>query len=150
VLGFVSVKISKLKTLQEIRKMNEVTFVEVNGYPIDMEVIRAFTGTTSTPQHKSNLLNARTEMILDPFLQDPEYSQQVLNYDNTLGVVLQRHNIDEVYRQYQNFGEGIGIAVIDNGIVPFARELFETNGYGERYTLGYHNPLWFLPWGSRK
>jgi hypothetical protein len=73
VLGFVSVKISKLETLQEIRKMNEVTFVEVNGYPIDMEVIRAFTGTTSTPQHKSNLLNARTEMILDPFLQDPEY-----------------------------------------------------------------------------
>jgi serine protease len=140
------VKISKLKTLQEIRKMNEVTFVEVNGYPIDMEVIRAFTGTTSTPQHKSNLSNARTEMILDPYLQDPEYAQQVLNYDNTLGVVLQRHNIDDVYRQYQNFGEGVGIAVIDNGIVPFARELFETNGYGERYTLGYHNPLWFLPW----
>lgn len=146
VLGFVSVKITSFETLQQLRALPEVTFAEVNGYPIDMDVIRAFAGYPTTANKTSPTDNERRDMILDPYQTDPDYAEQVANYDNTFGIVIRRHNIDDVYRQYNIFGEGIGVGVIDNGIVPWARELFEENGYGGRATEGFHKPFWWLPW----
>ncbi|MEZ5006877.1 MAG: S8 family serine peptidase [Chitinophagales bacterium] len=148
VLGFISVKISKFETLQQLRALPSVTFAEVNGYPIDMEVIHAFVGYPTVAHKSTSTNNNRRDMILDPYQTNPDYSQQVADYDNTFGIVIQRHNIDDVYRQYNIFGEGIGMGVIDNGMVPWARDLFMENGYGSRDAVGYHKPLWFFPWSD--
>ena len=153
VLGFMMVRIDRFETLQKVRELDIVTFTEVNDYIIEMEKISEFTGvSTPIPTQSSQRNNAAVsntsmpEIILDPYLTDPPYTEQVFNYKPGLWEVLVRHNIDEVYTNYQNFGEGIGVAVIDNGIVEWALELFLTNGYGGRETLGFYNPFWFLAW----
>jgi serine protease len=47
--------------------------------------------------------------------------------------------------KYKKYGEGIGIAVIDNGIAPEYYDLYLSNGYGDRNVAGFYTPLWFLP-----
>jgi hypothetical protein len=147
VLGFMMVRIDRLETLRAIRQMPSVTFTEVNEYVIDLETIGAFTGvSSSSPLPAVQPAVQRRDMILDPFQEDPDYVQQVYDYKPGLWEVLVRHNLDEVYRNYGIFGEDVGVAVIDNGIVDWALELFLANGYGGRETLGFYNPTWFLPW----
>lgn len=146
VLGFMMVKISSMETMQAVRQMSEVSFVEVNDYQIELETIRTFTGVGQPDTDPGMDQPQRRDMILDPQQSDPDYPDQVDAYDDGLGEVVQRHRVDEVYRTYGIYGEDIGIAVIDNGMVDWAIDLFTSNGYGGRELLGFYNPLWFFPW----
>lgn len=147
VLGYMAVKISRMETLKEIRKL-PLTFTEVNGYPIAMEKFGKYIVTeddVTGPAYRANQGQFTPDMILDPFQEDPDYVHQVYAYDPSFGTIIRRHKADSVYIQHHIFGEDIDVAIIDNGIVDWAQELFETNGYGGRTELGFYNPLWFIP-----
>ncbi len=140
-LKYFSVKITRLQTLEEIRQLEEVDFVEVNEYPIDLIPLKSYNKNSAASDK-----NIKRSQIspLDPNLLNPDYPTQVSNYDNTLGIVVKRHNIDKVYLNHQIFGENIGIAVLDNGIVPWAHDLFINTGYGIKNVVGFYHPLWFV------
>ena len=144
-LGFMSLKINHLSTLQKVRELSTVKYVEANGYGIDYDLIKSYADSEPI-NHIDDVSNNRREVVLDPLQTDPDYPIQVDNYDSQFGHVIRRHNLDEVYRQYQIYGEGIGVAVVDNGIVPWTLDLFEENGYGSREAVGFHKPQWFFPW----
>ena len=87
-------------------------------------------------------------MILDPYQEDPDYVQQVYNYDPSFGTIIRRHNVDDVYWDHHIFGENIGVAVIDNGIVDWAADLFFeviSQRYGQKSTVMTSNKV-FSEW----
>jgi hypothetical protein len=53
--------------------------------------------------------------------------------------------MESVYLENGLFGDGIDVAIVDNGVLPERLDFFEGNGYGERYKTGYYNPWWFFP-----
>lgn len=148
VLGFMGVKVHKLETLERVRSMPGVTFTEAAEYPISYELMLEYAGKSpgNTIANRPVSPAMPQDMILDPANDNPDYPDQVEAYNSGIYTSIRRHRIDEVYRTHGIYGEDIGVAVIDNGVVDWAAELFFQNGYGARELVGFYNPLWFLPW----
>lgn len=142
VLGFFSVKINKISTLKSIRKESKVLFAQPNEYVLDLKRF-GFEVGTSQSNTASSKINA-TGTFINPFDENKDYLTQVEEYDDKIYTKMIRHNVDKVYQKYGIYGEGIGVAILDNGILPEFSNFFENSGFGERENLGFFNPLWKL------
>lgn len=140
-LGFFSVKLSKISTLKSIRKEQGVVFTQPNEYVPDLKLLGLESGGIPLP---SNAASKVAAMKLDPFHPSISYPQQVRNLSGGYYQKMVRHNVDKIYLKYQKYGEGIGVAVLDNGMMPEFFDFFDNNGYGERHRTGYFKPLWAL------
>ncbi len=82
----------------------------------------------------------------NPGLYDPEtsgmsYDEFVKTFDPVTANFFIRHNLHQVYNQYQYFGSNsIGVAVLDNGVTPDEVEYFE-QGDGFFKFEGYFRPI---------
>ena len=146
ILGFLYVKVEKWETLKRIRNFDKITYVELSGYPLTIEKIMEFIGDIEIPNITDKQESSRMNMVLDPALTNPDYPTQVSNFSGGAGACIRRHNVDQVYLEHGIFGEGIGVAVLDNGLLPGDYDFLTSNGYGRREARGYYNPLWFFPW----
>lgn len=139
-LGFFSVKISKLSTLKSIREEQGVSFIQPNEYVPDLKLLGIENGSSSSGNAASKVSLAGK--VVDP--SQPNYAQQVKNFSGSFHTKMVRHNVDQIYTKYGKFGEGIGVAILDNGLMPEKFDFFNNNGYGKRSMAGYFNPLWAL------
>lgn len=140
-LGFFVTQVSDVSVLSEIRRMKGVTFIQPNEYVPDLK----FFGASSGVQNSTSASKRSSNKIIDPYDETIPYADQIFNYKPSLHEVALRHNVDKIYQKYKNYGEGRGIGVIDNGIVPDYYDLYLSNGYGERQVGGFYTPFWFLP-----
>lgn len=145
-LGYFYARVDDLETLQAIRNHPATSFVEVRGYPFDVNRILAEnTNGNEAGRQAAPPTALPSEMMLDPQSATP-YPDQVAAFDGGLTTVIRRHNMAPAYTESGVFGDGIGVAIIDNGLLPERNDFFYNNGYGDRRQAGYYNPLWFLPW----
>ena len=143
VLQFFGIKINNLETIEKIRAFTGTSYVEASDYPMDIE--HFVNEQTQSPLPViSEDPSARREMILDP-MSEIDYPDQVAAFDGGLRTIIRRHNIEDVYLEHELFGDGIDVAIIDNGVLRERLDFFLDNGYGERIRDGYYNPWWFLP-----
>jgi len=140
-LGFFHVNIKNLETISQLRKSSRLGYIEMAGYPILLDEMAAFYASEGVSEQTITARN----MVLDPYQESPDYFSQVSSYSGSAATTMRRHNVDHVYRDYEIYGENIGIAVFDNGILPEHQPWLLDNGYGEREFRGYYNPLWFIP-----
>ena len=143
-LGSMHIKVSSIEMIELIRTHESTLYVDVLGYPFNLGLILKEGEAKLTDDSDSPAL-FRRDMLLDPQSNIP-YPDQVAAFDGGLRTVMRRHNMEMAYEEFGVFGEGIGLAVLDNGLLPERTDFFYDNGYGERYQSGYYNPLWFLPW----
>lgn len=139
-LGFIYVQVQEETTVSQLRSVTGLLYSELPAYPLmQEELLEAMPTSVSHPTDRRN-------MVLDPYQQSPDYFSQVQGYSGGTSRTLSRHNVDEVYRNYQVYGEGVGVAVLDNGTLSEYESFMQANGYGSRQFKGYYNPLWFFPW----
>jgi len=143
-LGVIHVAINEMETLEKLREHEQTLFVEVRGYPFDFNLAFEDAPVTTFERTASSDENFRS-MVLDP-MSDVPYPDQVSAIDGGLRTVMRRHNMEPAYVEHGVFGDDIGLAIIDNGLLPDRTDFFYDNGYGDRYQSGYYNPLWFFPW----
>lgn len=140
-LGFFNVKISNQKMVSEIRKLPGITFTQVSEYVVDEKYLGEFDYSYGgNPAARTS-----NGMILDPFNEEIDYLTQVNNYESSYYTIIKRHNMEKVYLDHKIFGEGVAMAVLDNGIVDWAYDLFLNNGYGARNALGFYTPDFLNP-----
>jgi hypothetical protein len=144
-LGYFHVKVERPETIEGLRSQRGLRYVELAGYPILLDEIAAHYDNLRTAAPSGPAINAR-DMILDPYQEDPDYFSQVQAYSGSMSTCFRRHNVDDVYRHHQVYGENTGIAILDNGLLPEYQAIMNENGYGSRTYTGYYNPLWFFPW----
>lgn len=140
-LGFFSVKIEKQSTLTSIRQEADVLFTQPHNYTPDLKLLGLDRGGIPLPGGGASKVAAKQ---LDPFNPNISYPQQVRNLSGSFYQKMVRHKVDQIYTKYQKYGEGIGVAVLDNGMMPEFFDFFDNNGYGGRYRAGYFKPLWAL------
>lgn len=72
------------------------------------------------------------------------YQDYVGQFSDIDATIIARHNISGIYDQYQHFGEaGIGVGVIDNGVLP--RDIpYLSHSEGGFTAYGFYRPFGFL------
>lgn len=140
-LQFFYANISKFETIEQLCNSDLVRYLELPAYPFGLEKIQ-----NQTAESQSNEINYRASNGLTSSNGGVDYFNQLLDFNESVALVLKRHGADKVYQTYNTYGEGIGVAVLDNGLIPDNQTIIESNGAGERKMLGYFNPLWVLPW----
>jgi hypothetical protein len=140
-LGYFTVKITNPSSPKGIRQFSEVTFAQPNEYVPNLKLL----GIEGDVNSSSSAFKIGSNIFIDPYDESIDYPTQVKNYKSYFYTIMQRHNVAQIYLKYKKFGEGIGIAVIDNGIAPEYYDLYLINGYGKRNVAAFYTPLWFLP-----
>ena len=148
ILNFSVIRIRQKSSIERLREMNDVAFLEVIGYPFDEHLIYPNNQLAEIDDISEHFNSRKGDLLLDPKLIDPSYPNQVANFDGGLGRVIVAHNMEEIYTEHKVFGDQIGVAVLDNGIVNWEKERLLNVGYGKRYHYGFFNKAWFFPWSQ--
>ncbi len=77
--------------------------------------------------------------LYDPLTSSVSYDQYMELIDEETAIRMRRHGLDHVYNDYQYFGDdNLGIAIIDNGILPEAVDYLD-RGKGFFKMEGYYS-----------
>jgi len=149
-LGCLKVRVQSCEDLLAIRELPAVGFVEPS-FALDAQTFGQVPSVEVTPETSSGARIAAQEQTQEATLTTPgtynpdanavPYDQYLTPLSPQTADRIRRHNLDEVYNRYQYFGSPeVGVAVLDNGVLPRDLDYLST-GSGGYEALGFYRPF---------
>ncbi len=148
-LATLKIRINNKKTLESVRNLGGVDFVEVTNFKYDREFFisdEAIRDAYPSHNNTQQRINNANPGDYDPNTSNIPYDQFMESVDGRDAQVIRNHNLTYIYDSLKKF-DGLEVAVLDNGVfadyVPYIRV-----GYPAYQPEGYHcaNPNGCTQW----
>lgn len=137
-LGILKIRIRDQKTLEAIRNLNGVEFVEPTNFAYDREFFISDEAIESSFQSRKNIyqrINNANPGEFDPNTSSISYDQYMESVDGGDARMMRNQNLTYVYDSLKKFS-GLEVAILDNGVladrVPYfqvGNPTFSSEGY---------------------
>lgn len=119
-LATLKFRINNIKTLESIRNLTGVDFVEPTNFSYDKDFFTNDKSIETSFKQKKNFQQRVSNLNpgdFDPYTSSISYDQYMESIDGRDAEVMRNHNLTYVYDSLKKFN-GLEVAVLDNGVFP--------------------------------